>query len=126
MSVVWYTKTHLWIRAAGGEMVVGMTDFAQEQMSDVTFVELPEVGDHILAEDEVMRIESIVSESDIYTPLTGTITAVNEKLLDQPDLINRDPMGEGWLFRLRPDGANDMGLFMDADTYDAMLSGDPE
>lgn len=121
MSEVRYTKSHLWIRVEGDAVVIGITDFAQEQMSDLTFVELPEVGDHVLADDDVAVVESVKAASDLYAPLTGTITAVNEALQDQPELVNRDPMGAGWIFKMTPDVMADVDDLLDQDAYELLL-----
>jgi glycine cleavage system H protein len=99
--------------------VVGITDYAQEQMSELTFVELPEVGEHVNVEEEMAVVESVKAANDIYAPLNGTVTAVNEALVEQPELVNSDPFGKGWLFKMKPDHMRDLDHLMDADEYEA-------
>lgn len=121
-----FTRTHCWVRQEGDEVVVGITDFAQEQMSELTFVELPEIGEHIEAEEEVAVVESVKAANDIYAPLSGTITTVNEALLEQPELVNHDPFGKGWIFRMKPDHMTDLEDLLDTDAYEADLPEEEE
>ena len=116
-----YTRTHCWVREEGGEIAVGITDFAQEQMSELTFVELPEVGEEVDAEDEVAVVESVKAANDVFAPVAGTVVAVNEALLEQPELVNQDPFGKGWLFKLKPADPADLDELLDADAYEAQL-----
>jgi glycine cleavage system H protein len=99
-------------------VTVGITDFAQDQLGDVVFVELPDVGDHVDAEQPVAVVESVKTASDIYAPVAGTITAVNEDLESSPENINAGPYGEGWLFRLEIDDPSDLDGLLDADAYE--------
>lgn len=116
-----YTNTHEWVRVEGKQVVVGITDFAQDQLSDLTYVELPTIGDSFSGQEEVAVVESVKAASDIYAPISGTITAVNNALLDRPELINTDPYGEGWLFKMTPDDATELDSLMDADQYDQSM-----
>lgn len=116
-----YTETHEWIRVEDDELVVGVTDFAQSQLSDLTYVELPAVGDQVIAGDETAVLESVKAASDIYAPVAGTVTGVNELLAESPELLNADPYGEGWLFKLRPQDMADLDDLLDADQYEATL-----
>ncbi len=116
-----YTETHEWIRVEDDELVVGVTDFAQLQLSDLTYVELPAVGDQVVAGDEVAVLESVKAASDIYAPVAGTVTGVNELLAESPELLNADPYGEGWLFKLRPQDMADLDDLLDADQYETTL-----
>ena len=116
-----YTKTHEWLREDEDGVTIGITDFAQAQLSDVTYVDLPAVGDHLNAEDEVAVLESVKAASDIYAPFSGTVVEVNVVLKDSPELINSDPYGDGWLFKLEPDQASDLDEMLDADTYEETL-----
>lgn len=116
-----FTRAHCWIRPEGGEAVVGITDYAQEQMSELTFVELPEVGEQVAAEDEVAVVESVKAANDVFAPVAGTIVEVNEALLEQPELVNQDPFGKGWLFKLKPADPGDLDELLDADAYEAQL-----
>jgi glycine cleavage system H protein len=117
-----YTKTHEWVRLdKNGVATIGITDFAQEQLGDLTYVELPSVGDNVEAQNEVAVIESVKAAADIYAPVAGTITEVNKKLEDQPELINSDPFGEGWIYKLRPDDPSEIDMLLDADAYEDMI-----
>ncbi len=95
-----YLDSHEWAREAGETVRVGISDFAQDELGDVVFVELPDVGEELDAEEAFGVVESIKAVSDIYAPVGGTVTAVNEQLLDQPELVNDDPYGDGWLLEL--------------------------
>ena len=116
-----YTKTHEWIRQEDDEIVVGITDFAQAQLSDLTYVELPAIGDQVGVGDEVAVLESVKAASDIYAPVAGTVTGINELLQESPELLNADPYGEGWLFKLRPQDMADLDELLEADQYEATL-----
>ena len=114
-----YTETHEWARLnPDGSVTVGITDHAQTQLGDMVFVELPEPGRTVTAGEECAVVESVKAASDVYSPLAGEVTAVNEALTDQPELVNQDPYGEGWLFQLQPGEALD-GL-LDAADYAAL------
>lgn len=121
-----FTRAHCWVRHEGKLVVVGLTDYAQEQMSELTFVELPEVGEQVDAEDEVAVVESVKAANDIFAPLSGTIAEVNEALLEQPELVNHDPFGKGWLFKMEPANWADLDDLLDADAYEAQLPQDEE
>ncbi|NCD32577.1 MAG: glycine cleavage system protein GcvH [Spartobacteria bacterium] len=122
-----YAKSHEWIIIdEDGMAKVGITDFAQEQMGDLTYVELPDVDDHFEAGDEVAVIESVKAASDIYAPVSGTVTHVNEQLTDAPELINSDPYGDGWIFRIRPDDLTEIDALMTADEYEDSAVNDNE
>jgi glycine cleavage system H protein len=121
-----FTRTHCWIREEGSGVVVGITDYAQEQMSELTFVELPEVGEHMEADEEVAVVESVKAANDVFAPLAGTITAVNEALLEQPELVNHDPFGKGWLFKMQPDRRADLNDLLDPDAYESELPEEEE
>ena len=121
-----FTRTHCWVRQEGGVAVVGITDYAQEQMSELTFVELPEVGEQVEAEDEVAVVESVKAANDVFAPVAGKIVEVNEALLEQPELVNLDPFGKGWLFKMKPATMADVDDLLDADAYEAQLPLDEE
>ena len=121
-----FTRTHCWVREEGGEVVVGITDYAQEQMSELTFVELPAEGERVDAEEEVAVVESVKTAHDVYAPVAGTIVATNEELAERPELVNEDPFGRGWLFRMRPDNPADLDALLDADAYEAGLPEEEE
>ena len=121
-----YTPSHCWARREGDEIVVGITDYAQEQMSELTFVELPTEGERVDAEEEVAVVESVKTAHDVYAPVAGTIVATNEELAERPELVNEDPFGRGWLFRMRPDNPADLDALLDADAYEAGLPEEEE
>ena len=121
-----FTRAHCWVREEGAVVAVGITDYAQEQMSELTFVELPEVGEQVEAEEEVAVVESVKAANDVYAPLSGTITEVNEALQDQPELVNSDPFGKGWIFKMKPARKADLNDLLDADAYEAQLPQDDE
>ena len=116
-----YTKTHEWVRVDGRIITVGITDFAQEQLGDLTYVEPPAPKDSVEAEEEVAVVESVKAASDVYAPLSGEITAVNSALVQHPELINSDPYGEGWIFKMHPDDPSEMDMLLDADQYEDLI-----
>ena len=116
-----YTREHEWIRAdSDGTVVVGITDHAQHQLGELVYVELPEAGSELAAGDGCAVVESVKAASDVYAPVAGTVTAVNEALNDAPDLVNTSPYDEGWLFRLKPGDAALAGL-LDAAAYQKLI-----
>jgi len=117
-----YTKDHEWLRREDdGSVTVGITDHAQEQLGDLVFVELPEVGASCDAGAECCVVESVKAASDVYCPIAGEVSAVNESLADSPEAINTDAYGEGWLFRLTPTDAAAIDALLDAEAYQALL-----
>jgi glycine cleavage system H protein len=114
-----YTESHEWVRVEGDICRVGITEFAQSQLADLTFIDLPSVGDTVSAGDEVAVVESVKAASDVYAPVDCEIVAVNEDLSDAPETINEDPFGAGWLFEVRLSGSLD-GL-LDAEAYSRLL-----
>ena len=110
-----YRNTHEWVLEQDGTVLVGITDFAQDQLGDVVFVELPQVGRAVQEGDTVAVVESVKTASDIYAPVSGTISAVNDDLDAKPELINEDPYDRGWLFRIEPDG--DLPQLLTAPAY---------
>lgn len=117
---LYYAKTHEWLRVDDNTATVGITDFAQNQLSDLTFVELPEVGREVEAGDEVAVLESVKAASDIYAPIAGEIVEVNEALEDAPEMINNDPYGDGWLFKIKFIKEEDVDDLMGAEEYDEL------
>lgn len=116
-----YVSSHEWIRDEGdGTVTVGITDFAQEQLGDVVFVELPEVGTDVEAEQEIAVVESVKAASDIYAPLAGRIVAINEALVDAPEGVNSDPYGEAWFFKMKLSDTSVLNDLMDAEAYAAI------
>ena len=113
-----YTKEHEWARLEdGGLVTIGVTDHAQDALGDVVFVELPEIGQVVAAQSEAGVVESVKAASDIYAPVGGTISAINEALEDAPETVNQDPYGDGWFFRIQPDDATEYDELLDADAY---------
>ena len=123
---LYYTRTHEWIRLVDEVAVVGITDYAQEQLGDLTFVELPAPDETVSAHDEVAVIESVKAASDVYAPVNGTIIEVNEALNDRPEMINSDPYGTGWMFKIKMLRLSDVKQLLSADEYEEFLPEVPE
>lgn len=119
MSERRYSPTHEWIEVDGGVATIGITDFAQAQLGDVVFLELPRVGRQLAAGESFGVIESVKAASDLYTPVTGTVIEVNTALANEPELVNRDPQGAGWLLKLEAASVPD-GL-LDEAAYEALV-----
>lgn len=120
-----YAPTHEWSRLeADGLVTVGITDHAQAALGDVVYVELPEVGTHVDATGEIAVVESVKAASDIYSPVAGTVIAVNNVLDDAPETVNQDCYGAGWFLRLKPDSAADLAKLLDAAGYAAVCEQD--
>jgi glycine cleavage system H protein len=118
-----YTAEHEWVKADGEAPVrVGITDFAQDALGDIVYVQLPEVGSAVRAGDACGELESTKSVSDLFAPVNGTVTAVNEALADQPDLVNSDPYGEGWIVELTLDDPSAVEALLDAKAYQELTS----
>jgi len=117
-----YADTHEWVRLEdSGEITVGITDHAQDLLGDLVFAELPEVGQRFSAKEECMLLESVKAASDIYMPVSGEISAVNTKLEDEPEIINEDSFGEGWLFKIQADNSADIEALLSAEGYESSL-----
>ena len=113
-----YAETHEWARLdEDGNVLVGISDYAQDQLGDVVYVELPELDRSVGAAEEAGVVESVKAASDIYAPVTGTVVAVNDALEDAPELVNGDPYGDGWLFAIEPADETELEDLMDAETY---------
>jgi glycine cleavage system H protein len=113
-----YAKSHEWARDEGdGTITVGITDHAQEQLGDLVFVDLPEEGDSVDAGADCAVVESVKAASDIYSPVSGEIVAVNAALAESPELVNEAPYGDGWLFKVKMSDASELGNLLDADDY---------
>ena len=121
MDQVVYTKDHEWLKIEGNLVTIGVTQFAQEQLGDVVFIELPEVGGELIAGDEAAVIESVKAAGEIAVPIDGVVVAVNEDLVDQPDLLNSAPETEGWIFQLTPSEDVQISNFMDAEQYQQFI-----
>lgn len=118
-----YTAQHEWLKVEDGEAVLGITDFAQQELGDVVFVDLPAAGREFAAGSEIGAIESVKAVAEIYTPVAGSVEAVNDGLEDAPELVNEDPYGEGWLVRLRLGEEGPRDDLMTAADYEAQLAG---
>ena len=114
---VHYTEEHEWIRVEGDTATVGITDFAQGQLGDIVFVELPEAGRQVTKGGEAAVVESVKAASDVYAPVDGEVLESNQALADDPSLVNTDPEGEGWFFRLRLSDTSQLDGLMDAEAY---------
>ncbi len=120
-SDVRYLDTHEWARQDGDEIVIGISDYAQSTLSDIVYVELPEVGDEVDKGDMICVVESVKAAGDVYAPMSGEIAAVNDALEDTPELVNEDPFGEGWLIRVKPDDMDEWDDLLDVDAYQAVV-----
>ena len=118
-----YTKSHEWVRQEGdGTVTIGITDHAQELLGDLVFVELPEVGSDLNAGDASCVVESVKAASDVYMPISGEVTEVNEALADTPEIINDSAFDDGWLFKVKPSAEVELDDLMDADAYEAEIA----
>ena len=117
-----YTKDHEWIRDEGGVCVVGITEYAAHQLGDVTYVELPELGLDVKKGAAVATVESVKAASDVYSPVRGRISEVNEDLLGKPELVNQSPYDQGWFFKLDDVDSGDLRHLMDAAKYEAFVA----
>jgi glycine cleavage system H protein len=118
-----YSTDHEWARLEDGKVRVGITDYAQDTLGDVVFVQLPEAGTRVEAGGTFGEVESTKSVSDLYAPLAGTITEVNADLVDAPNRLNEDPYGEGWICVIEPDDASQLEALLDADGYTSLVDG---
>ena len=114
---LFYTKSHEWISFENGIATIGISDFAQHQLSDLTFVELPDSGRTVSSGDEVAVVESVKAAADVYAPISGDIVEVNNDLEDDPEIVNRDAFGEGWIFKINVSNESEIDELMDADSY---------
>lgn len=113
-----YSKEHEWIKVEGGIGIVGVTDFAQKQLTNVVFVELPEKGKKVEAGKQMAVIESVKSVSDVFSPISGEVIEVNERLRDNPDIINKDPYGRGWIVKVKMGDMDELDDLMTAEDYE--------
>ena len=116
-----YTKDHEWVRLDGGVATIGITNYAQEQLGDVVFVEVPEAGARFDAGAEAAVVESVKAASEVYAPLTGEIVEGNPAVADDPSLVNSDPEGAGWFFKMKPDDLSQLDAMLDDAAYRALL-----
>lgn len=122
-----YSKSHEWVRIEeDGSVTVGITDHAQDLMGDMVFVELPETGNDYGTGDDCAVVESVKAASDIYAPIAGQVTAVNDALADTPEILNSDPYGEGWIYRMQPEDSGELDELMDANAYEELVTAEQE
>ena len=117
MSAMHFTTEHEWLLLEGSSATVGISDYAQAQLGDVVYVELPEIGQSFSLGDNVGVVESVKAVGEIYMPIAGTIEAINDRLADEPELVNAEPTAAGWLFKVTLDGPGDLGGLMDEPAY---------
>lgn len=117
-----YSREHEWVRLDGDEATVGITHYAQEELGDIVYVELPEEGEEFKLSDSFAIVESVKAASDVYSPLSGEVVAVNAELADKPELVNEHPYGAGWMIRLRRSDAGETDELLDAAGYEALIS----
>lgn len=122
MSMTRYTKDHEWVRQEGDVAVIGITDYAQQQLGDVVYVELPEIGRKVEQGKEAAIVESAKAASEVYAPISGEVVAVNEAILGNPALVNEDAMGEGWFMKVRLADPRQLAGLMDENAYAALVA----
>ena len=118
-----YTKEHEWIRLEGDVAYVGITDYAQEQLGDIVFVDIPTEGESLEADEIFGTIEVVKTISDLFLPIAGEVLEQNTALEENPELVNKDPYGEGWLIKMKPANASDLDNLLDAEAYKAVING---
>ncbi|MEX2630787.1 MAG: glycine cleavage system protein GcvH [Tistlia sp.] len=123
MADLYFTEEHEWLSVEGGEATIGISQYAQEQLGDVVFVELPEVGATLAKGDQAAVVESVKAASEVYAGVSGEVTAVNEALVEEPAKVNADPQGGGWFFKLRLSDAGELSGLMDEAAYGAFVEG---
>ncbi len=123
MSEMRFSEDHEWaLRDESNQVTIGITDFAQEQLGEIVFIELPEVGSTLSQGDEAAVIESVKAASEIKSPISGEVVAVNEALIDEPGEVNQAPLGEGWFYKLKPTDPTEFNSLMDSERYQAMTA----
>ena len=123
MSTIYYTEEHEWLEVEGGIGTCGITEFAQEQLGDIVYVELPEVGRQVAQNDEVAVVESVKAASEVYAPVSGEVIEANEDLADNPAQVNEDAMRAGWFFKLRINDENELENLLEGDVYADLIAG---
>lgn len=116
-----YTKDHEWVRLEGNTATIGITDFAQRELGDIVYVEVETVGNALQANDVFGTVEAVKTVSDLFLPVSGTITELNEALANSPELVNTDPYGEGWMVKMTVDNTADVDQLLDAAAYEALV-----
>lgn len=122
MSELKFTKAHEWLRLdSDGTLTIGISNYAQEQLGDVVYVELPEVGRAIKTGDDMAVVESVKTAGEIKAPVSGTVTGVNERLANEPEIVNSDPLGDGWFFKMKLTDPGELDAYMDEAAYEEYL-----
>ena len=121
-----YTEEHEWVMIDGsddGTAIAGITEYAQDQLGDIVFFELPKIGDSVAHLGKMGEVESVKAVSDLFSPINGTVTEINEKLLDHPELVNEDPFGEGWMIKVAMADVTELDSLMSSQDYDTFIAG---
>lgn len=121
-----YSKDHEWVRVDGDEAIIGITDYAQDSLGDVVYVELPKAGEEFSASESFGSVESVKAVSEIFTPVSGTVSRINESLADEPEKVNSDPYGEGWMVRLRMSSRGEVDSLLTAAEYEDFTKAESE
>jgi glycine cleavage system H protein len=123
MSDLRFSEDHEWLRIEGDTVVVGITDYAQQQLGDIVFIDLPEVGKEVKKGEEAAVVESVKAASEVYAAISGTVTEVNESLADEPAKVNMDPENEGWFFKMKPSDPSELEELMEVSAYKDFVAG---
>ena len=121
-----YSKDHEWVRVEGNTAIVGITDYAQDSLGDVVYVELPKVGDQFAANESFGSVESVKAVSEVFSPVSGEISGINESLSDEPEKVNEDPYGNGWMIRVNMSNAGEVDSLLSAAEYEDFTKGEAE
>jgi len=121
-----YSKDHEWVRVEGNVAVVGITDFAQDSLGDVVYVELPKVGDEFAANESFGSVESVKAVSEVFSPISGVVKTINDSLADEPEKVNQDPYGDGWMIRVEMSNAGEVDSMLTAAEYEDFTKGETE
>ena len=119
-----FTQTHEWLNSDQSEMIMGITEHAQELLGDMVFVDLPDIGDEVKAGDELGVVESVKAASDFYAPISGVVVAVNQQVNEDPALVNSDPYGAGWLVKIKASNIDEINTLLNAEQYQNEIAGD--
>jgi len=121
-----YSKEHEWVATEDSVATIGITDYAQDQLGEVVYIELPAVGDKVSKDDPFGVVESVKAVSDIYAPISGTVTEINQELVESPEMVNEDPYGDGWLIKIRIADLVELDDLMDGEEYQEMVAAEKE
>ena len=121
-----YSKDHEWVRVDGGEAIIGITDYAQNSLGDVVYVELPKAGDEFAANESFGSVESVKAVSEVFTPVAGAVTQINESLADEPETVNSDPYGQGWMIRVKMSHPGEVDSLLTAAEYEDFTKAETE